>query len=88
MGYSPWGPKELDTTERLHTFPLFTFFCLVGNHCLFFKPLSPLAGFYLSFCLHRVWNPERRGPACLTGSCPLLPVGSAFPRPLWPCLCF
>ena len=18
MGYSPWGPKELDTTERLH----------------------------------------------------------------------
>ena len=28
MGYSPWGRKESDTTERLtHTFTLFTFHC-------------------------------------------------------------
>ena len=23
MGYSPWGRKELDMTDRLHCFPMF-----------------------------------------------------------------
>ena len=27
IGYSPWGRKELDTTERLHFHFFFFFFC-------------------------------------------------------------
>ena len=32
MGYSPWGPKELDTTERL-TLSLFIFFFKCCDWC-------------------------------------------------------
>ena len=34
MGYSPWGHKELDTTERLH----FHFHCMVTLQMLAIRP--------------------------------------------------
>ena len=37
MGYSPWGPKESETTEnalRYHTFTFFFSFILVSNYLL------------------------------------------------------
>ena len=34
VGYSPWGRKELDTTERLHFFSFFlSSWCEVITHC-------------------------------------------------------
>ena len=33
VGYSPWGPKELVTTERLHFFSFFLSSCEVITHC-------------------------------------------------------
>ena len=37
MGYSPWGPKESETTERAlryRTFTFFFYFILVSNYLL------------------------------------------------------
>ena len=55
VGYRPWGRKELDTTERLHSLHLYSFswvsFCLTrhfpssNNYRLLFLGIShPLAG--------------------------------------------
>ena len=36
MGYSPWGRKELDTTERLH---LLTYVCVNSKLLIYLSPL-------------------------------------------------
>ena len=69
MGYSPWGRKELDTTERLHftkgkvVFLLllsffFFFFSLVAS---FLSGLGKNPGSSLGFCLYS----ERDDPSSL-----------------------
>ena len=48
MGYSPWGRKELDTTERLHFTKGKVVFLLLLSFFFFFFPLLP------HFC--QVWG--------------------------------
>ena len=62
VGYSPWGPKEADTTERLHFHFLFFFAC--GPTFLFglTQPHYSLMCGYVFPCLFissRWWTPWR-----------------------------
>ena len=66
MGYSPWGRKESDTTERLNFltfffFFFFNFFRLLGEEC---------AGRAVSLCLSgaRSSQPHEPEPKGLTAA--------------------
>ena len=40
MGYSPWGPKDLDTTEQLTQYYYYHYFGFIFLFFFFFKALK------------------------------------------------
>ena len=75
-GYSPWGRKESDTTERLTTnTSLHQFVILVPCHVLVFAPMLRFSSLY--FCLSRQ---HRTSVAVLFSTEIFEPFGFPFQR--------
>ena len=52
VGYSPWGHRELDTTERLHFYFLFTVYKIRISIKLHPKKLSTYSELHLFVCIN------------------------------------